>query len=80
MKIGVFTALFRDRSFEDMCKYLSSLGVEALELACGGTTGKHHTDPLTIMDQPEKIQEMKDIMAKYNLKATAKTPIIISAI
>lgn len=71
MKIGVFTALFRDRSFEEMCKYLHSLGVEALELACGGTTGTHHTDPLTIMDHPEKIQEMKDIMAKYDLTATA---------
>ena len=39
MKIGVFTALFRDRSFEDMLKYLKGLGVGALELASGGTTG-----------------------------------------
>ncbi len=71
MKIGVFTALFRDRSFEEMCKYLSSLGVEALELACGGTTGKHHTDPLTIMSEPEKIEQMKETMKRYNLVATA---------
>ena len=71
MKIGVFTALFRDRSFEEMCKYLNSLGVDAVELACGGTTGKHHTDPLTIMDQPEKIKEMKDTLAKYNLSISA---------
>ncbi len=71
MKLGVFTALFRDRSFEETCKYLSGLGVQTLELACGGTTGKHHTDPNTIMDHPEKIQEMKDIMAKYGLEAAA---------
>lgn len=71
MKLGVFTALFRDRSFEEMCAYLSKLGVQSLELACGGTTGKHHTDPDTIMDHPEKIREMKEIMAKYHLEAAA---------
>ena len=71
MKLGVFTALFRDRSFEETCKYLSGLGVQVVELACGGTTGKHHTDPNTIMEHPEKIQEMKDILAKYGLGVSA---------
>ncbi len=71
MKLGVFTALFRDRSFEEMCSYLSGLGVQTLELACGGTTGKHHTDPLTIMDHPEKIQAMKDTLAKNHLEVAA---------
>ena len=71
MKIGVFTALFRDRSFEDMCAYLHSLGVQSLELACGGTTGTHHTDPLTIMEHPEKIESMKETLAKYELEVAA---------
>ena len=71
MKLGVFTALFRDRTFEETCQYLHSLGVQTLELACGGTTGKHHTDPLTIMDHPEKIREMKEIIAKYQLEVAA---------
>ncbi len=71
MKIGVFTALFRDRSFEEMCAYLEKIGVQSLELACGGTTGKHHTDPLTIMDHPEKIEQMKESLAKHHLEVAA---------
>ena len=45
MKIGVLTALFRDRDFESMIKYLHSIGVEAVELATGGYPGKYHINP-----------------------------------
>ena len=71
MKIGVFTALFRVRSFEDMLKYLKSLGVEAVELASGGTTGKYHINPEELLKTPEKIDEIKNLIDKYGFTVSA---------
>ncbi len=71
MKIGVFTALFHDRSFEDMLKYLKSLGVQAVELASGGYPGKYHINPEELLKTPEKIDEMAALLKKYEMAVSA---------
>lgn len=45
MKVGVFTVLFRDTSFDEVLDYIAISGVEAVEIACGGYVGKAYCDP-----------------------------------
>jgi sugar phosphate isomerase/epimerase len=42
MKIGVFTVLLANRPFEAALDYLKDLGVEAVEIGCGGYPGDAH--------------------------------------
>ena len=36
MKLGVFTTLLSNLSFEEALKYFTSLGIEMVEIGCGG--------------------------------------------
>lgn len=42
MKLGVFTVLFSDKNLDDMLNYVSSKGIEAIELGTGGYPGDAH--------------------------------------
>lgn len=44
MKIGVFTVLFQDKSFEEMLDYVADAGVTAVEIGTGGNPGNHFCD------------------------------------
>ena len=71
MKLGVLTVATYDKSLEDTAKYLSSLGVQALEIGAGGCPGNTHLNPDDYLDNPAKIQEFKDMLGKYNLTVPA---------
>jgi len=45
MKIGVFTALFGQRSLEETLDYVAASGVEMVELGTGNYPGTPHCDP-----------------------------------
>lgn len=45
MKIGVFTALFGQRSLEEALDYIAESGVEMVELGTGNYPGSPHCDP-----------------------------------
>lgn len=42
MKLGVFTVLFGEKSFEDMLDYVKSVGLDAVEIGTGGNPGDAH--------------------------------------
>src|SRR5690625_5072756 len=42
MKLGVFTVLFGEKSFEEMLDYVSDAGLEAVEIGTGGNPGDAH--------------------------------------
>ena len=71
MKLSVFAVLLQDRSFEDACKYLSSLGVQAVEIGCGGYPGKDHCDPEVLLHDEAKYQEFCDTIKKYDMEVSA---------
>ena len=71
MKLSVFAVLLADRSFEEACKYLSERGVQAVEIGTGGFPGDAHCQPRDLLAHPEKIEEMKAILKKYNLEIAA---------
>jgi len=62
MKLGVLTVPLYGQSTEEAFKYLSGLGVKAVEIGAGGYPGNTHMVPAA---------QMKELLAKYNLTISA---------
>ena len=71
MKLGVFSPVLAEMSFENMVEYLSSLGVQQLEMGAGGYPGKAHFDPEVLLADDTKIEEIKNILTNNNMTTTA---------
>lgn len=59
MKLGVFTVLFSDRSFEDMLAYVAAKGIEAIELGTGGYPGDAHCKLDELLADEKKMEKFK---------------------
>lgn len=68
MEIGVFAALFGDRSWEDACKAVHDLGLKAIEVASGGVVGKKHLNPQELLKDKVKRNKFLDTAKKHGLK------------
>ena len=68
MKLGVMNPVLNSYPFEKAMEYLHSLGVQAVELGAGGYPGDAHIKPSEIIGNPDKIKEIKDILAKNELE------------
>ncbi|GGJ50737.1 sugar phosphate isomerase/epimerase family protein [Virgibacillus salexigens] len=57
MKLGVFTVLFGEKSFEDMLDYVQASGLDAVEIGTGGNPGTAHcnVDELLASEEKRKI-------------------------
>lgn len=71
MKLGVMSPVLASLSLEEMFKYLSGLGVQSLELGVGGYPGKAHCDGADFLAHPEKIDQLRGYMEKYNIDIPA---------
>lgn len=71
MKLGVLTNLFGNRSLEDTLKYLSSIGVEAAEIGCGGYPGKAHANPSVLLKNKEELKKFKELFKTYGITISA---------
>lgn len=71
MKLSVLTVATYDKTLEEAAAYLSSLGVSSLEIGVGGCPGNTHLNPDDYLGKPEKIAELKNMLAKYNLDICA---------
>ncbi len=71
MKLSVFAVLLQDQPFDKACEYLANLGVQAVEIGCGGFPGKAHCDPKDFLAHPEKIDQMKATLEKNHLEIAA---------
>lgn len=71
MKLSVLSNLYRDLSLEDTLKRFKELGVEAIEIGCGGYPGKDHADPAVLLNDARKLDEFKSLLAKYGIKLAA---------
>lgn len=71
MKLGVMSPVFNGKTLEEALSYLNSQGVDCLELGVGGYPGKELFDPKDYLGKPEKIQEFKDLLKKYNITIPA---------
>ncbi len=71
MKLGVMSPVLNQMGLEEALAYLSSLGVDCLEIGAGGYPGKAHLDPKDYLDNPAKVEELKGLLKKYNIEIAA---------
>lgn len=71
MKLGVLTNLMSDKPLEEVLKYLTEKGVEAVEIGCGGYPGSAHADPKVLLNDDKKVEEFKALIKKYNVTISA---------
>ena len=57
MKLGVFTVLFAQKSFEDMLDYVAAAGLQAVEIGTGGYPGNNHCPLDELLESEKKRQE-----------------------
>ena len=68
MKLGVLTNLFGSLSLDETCAKLKALGVEAVEIGCGGYPGKDHCDPKVLLNDEAKLEEFKATLARHGME------------
>lgn len=71
MKLGVFTCLLGQKKLEDVLKYLSESGVQAIELATGAYPGNAHANPDELLADPGKINALRELIHKYDMEVSA---------
>ena len=71
MKLGVLTNLYAKLPFEEVLKHLTDMGVEAVEIGCGGYPGNDHANPEILLNDDKKLEEFKSLIKKYNVVISA---------
>lgn len=71
MKLGVFAVLFGDKSFEEALDYISSSGLQTIEIGCGGYPGKAHCDPAVLLENDSQLREFQQAIQGRNLEISA---------
>ena len=71
MELSVMSPVLAAMSLEESLAYLKKLGVDSFEIGAGGYPGKAHLDPKQYLGNPEKINELKNLLKKYDMKISA---------
>jgi sugar phosphate isomerase/epimerase len=71
MQIGVFIALFQDRTFAEALDQAVAAGVDAVEIATGGYVGNAHVKPHTLLEDAPARQALAEQLAQRNLAIDA---------
>ena len=71
MKLGVFTPLFANLSFEDMLDKVQRAGLNAVEIGTGGNPGNHHCPTDELLESEEKRAAYLAELKKRNLTISA---------
>lgn len=71
MKLGVFSVLLGDKSLDETLEYLKCIGVEAVEIGCGGYPGTAHCDAVKFMQDKSLIADFKNTIKKYGITLSA---------
>ena len=56
---------------EEALAYLHSLGVDSMEIGAGGYPGMAHLNPKEYLANPEKVDQLKALLKKYDMKFSA---------
>src|SRR5690349_19360941 len=71
MKLGVFAVMFRGMSFEQALDYIKSVGVEAVEIGCGGYVGDAFCKPAEVLKDKKATAALKDAVTSRGLSISA---------
>lgn len=67
MKLSVLSNLYGDRPLADVLSHFRDLGVEKIEIGCGGYPGKAHCDPDVLLNDEGKLEEFRALFAAYGI-------------
>ena len=67
MKLSVLSNLYGDRPLADVLSHFRDLGVEMVEIGCGGYPGKAHCDPDVLLNDEGKLEEFRALFAAYGI-------------
>ncbi|MEY7851029.1 sugar phosphate isomerase/epimerase family protein [Natrarchaeobius sp. A-rgal3] len=71
MNVGVLTAVLHDRPLEESIEYLDGIGVDAVELACGGFVGDGHVDTETYLDDESAQAKLLALTDRHEMEISA---------
>jgi sugar phosphate isomerase/epimerase len=71
MKVGVFAVMFSAMPFEKALDYIASVGVEAVEIGCGGYVGDAHCKPAQLLGDAAATAAFKQAVADRGLAISA---------
>lgn len=71
MKLGVLNVVLQEMAAEEAFAYLSSLGIQQVEIGTGGYTNDCHLKPSVYLQDDNKISEFKKMLLKNNLEISA---------
>ena len=71
LKLGVLTVPLYDMSLEDTLRYLKGLGVEAVEIGCGGFPGDGHSHREELLSDKSKLASFKKLFKDYDMEISA---------
>lgn len=71
MKLGVFTTLYSDTPLKEALAYFKSIGIEMIEIACGGYPGNAHCDPEILLNDQAKFDEFMKTIADSGLEVSS---------
>jgi sugar phosphate isomerase/epimerase len=71
LKIGVFTAVFGDKTFDEALDSVEDLGLEAVEIGAGNFAGKNYCNPQELLENKDKLDNFLMKIKKRNLIISA---------
>lgn len=71
MDIGVLSVVLADESLADALSSFDNLGVDAVELGCGGFVGDEHRSRRAHLDDEAKQAELLELFDEYDLRISA---------
>jgi len=71
MDLGVLTVPLGDRSLDETLSYLADLGVDAVELGCGGYPGQDHIDRHVLLDDEAAQATLRETLDEHGLRVSA---------
>ena len=67
MKLGVITNAYATLSFEEALTKLEAIGIEALEIGCGGYPGDDHAKPKILLSDEKAFKEFQTLLQLHHL-------------
>jgi len=71
MKLGVYTVLFSDLSFEEVLSFLTEKDVHVVEVGAGGYSGVAHADPDILLHDEHARDEFQRTLDTYEVEISA---------
>lgn len=71
MKLGVLTNVVGEMPLKEALAYFKSLGVQMIEIGCGGYPGKDHCNPEILLNDEAKFNEFMETIRESGLEVSA---------